>query len=190
MCHFLTRAIATILASAVVFVTGAAQAGTGQCYDRNGRPIGPTYNTDRPNASFNQWVARTGGQCRRVGDTFFGSNNRPYPEAYLNRGRMRPQRHGRAGCSRADLARLAPNIDRRHAERLVRRDFRRQGFYRARVRNSGLVIYVRGRLWQYLRVRTSDGARHQVALRQNRRGGYVALMNTGGGWGRRRYVGR
>jgi len=185
----LARPVMFILAGAILFITGAAQAGTGQCYDPNGRPIGPTYNTDRPNVSFNQWVTRIGGQCRRIGDNFFGSNNRPYPQAYLNRGRVPPQPRGRGGCSRAELASLAPNINSNHAERLLRRDYRRQGHYRAFVRDSGLVIYVRGRLWHYFRVRTPDGIRHQVALRQNRRGDFVALVNSGSGWGRRRFIG-
>jgi hypothetical protein len=190
MWRFLTTAVA------VVMITGSAQAGTGQCYDRNGRPIGPTYNTDRPNASFNQWVARRGGGCRRIGDSFFGSNNRPYPEAYLNRGRARPGRRGRerpgryggAGCSRADLARMAPNIDQNRAERLVARHYRREGFGRVRARSRGLIIYARGRLWHYLRVRGAGGIRHQVALRQTRRGGYVALVNSGSGWSDRRRI--
>jgi hypothetical protein len=188
MLRLLSTSVAIVLAGAVVLIAGAAQAGTGQCFDPNGRPIGPTYDTDRPDASFNQWVARIGGQCRRVSGGFFGSNNRPYPEAYLNRGRRQPPPRGGMGCSRDELARMVPSIDPNHAERVLERDYRRQGFGRVRVRDSGLVIFVHGRLWRYLLVRTSGGARQQVALRQGRRGDFVALVNSGGGWGARRFI--
>lgn len=198
MRKFLTTVVIIIFAGAVVMVTGAAQAGTGQCYDRNGRPIGPTYDTDKPNAAFSQWVTGRGGRCRRISDRFFGSNNRPYPQAYLNRGRGRsgsqgrgrPGRRGDIGCSRADLARLAPNINPNRAERLVARHYRREGLGQVRVRSRGLIIYVQGRLWHYLRVRGAGGIRHQVALRQTRQGGYIARVNSGSGWGARRLIRR
>lgn len=42
---------------------GSAIAGTGQCYDAYGRPVGPVYDTDRPNYAFLDAVVRRGGTC-------------------------------------------------------------------------------------------------------------------------------
>ena len=74
---------AVAIASGIALSSGTASAGTGQCYSNSGRPIGPTYDTDRPNTSFHRWVKYRGGYCRRIGNDFWGSNNRPYPRAYL-----------------------------------------------------------------------------------------------------------
>jgi hypothetical protein len=188
MRRILRATTATIFAGAIVVAAGVAQAGTGQCYDQTGRPVGPTYNTDRPNVSFHRWVAGIGGRCRRIKKNYFGSSKRPYPQAYLNRGGARPRPRGPIYRGRAQLAGLRPNINPEYAARLVKGDYQSQGYDWVRVRNSGLIIYVRGRLWHYLQVRTSDGSRHKVALRQNRRGLYVALVNSGYGWNARRVI--
>jgi hypothetical protein len=59
-----------ILLAATVLGTiagaGAANAGPGQCYDGYGRPVGPVYDTDRPNYSFINSVIRRGGSCTGV----------------------------------------------------------------------------------------------------------------------------
>ncbi|MDH3233280.1 MAG: hypothetical protein OEQ29_07120 [Alphaproteobacteria bacterium] len=189
MCRILRAAAATTFAGAIVVSASLAQAGVGQCYDRQGRAIGPTYNTDHPNASFHKWVARRGGSCRRIGGSYFGSNKRPYPPAYLNPQSARAfPRHRNNPCGRAQLAGLRPSIHPRDAVRLVERSYRRQGYGWVRVRDTGLVIYIRGRLWQYLRVRTSDGTRHKVALREGRGGRFVILENSGHGWDGKRVV--
>jgi len=189
MCRISRAAIAATFAGAIVVSAGLAQAGAGQCYDRSGRAIGPSYDTDHPNVGFQKWVTRIGGRCRRTGSTYFGSNKKPYPQAYLNpRGARRANRRQPVECAPGRLARRGPNIAPKQAERVVTNSFRRQGYGWARVRDAGLVIYVRGRLWRYLRVRTSGSSNKKVALRRTRHGRFVILENSGYGWDVRRVV--
>src|SRR3990170_906080 len=58
-------AIAATVAGALG-LAGPALAGPGQCYDHYGRPIGPVYDTDRPNYGFINSVIRNGGSCTGV----------------------------------------------------------------------------------------------------------------------------
>ena len=59
---------ATVLGAlgAALGAAGTANAGPGQCYDAYGRPVGPVYDTDRPNYSFINSVMRRGGNCTGV----------------------------------------------------------------------------------------------------------------------------
>jgi len=55
-------ALAAGLAGAL-FAAAPAFAGPGQCYNAYGRPVGPVYDTDRPNYRFLNSVMRRGGTC-------------------------------------------------------------------------------------------------------------------------------
>ncbi len=57
--------LAAALAAAVL-AAAPAMAGPGQCYDAYGRPVGPGYDTDRPNYAFIDSVVRRGGSCTGV----------------------------------------------------------------------------------------------------------------------------
>jgi hypothetical protein len=72
-----TLAIAAALVGALGFAAPAL-AGYGHCYDAYGRPVGPAYDTDRPNYGFIQSVTRRGGSCTGV--------NTGYRQDYRNRG--------------------------------------------------------------------------------------------------------
>ncbi len=93
-------AIATIVLGALGFAVPAS-AGPGQCYDAYGRPIGPVYDTDRPNYGFINSVIRRGGSCTGVqpeynpnrGRRYFydddGSSRRFYRDRFYDDGRYR-----------------------------------------------------------------------------------------------------
>jgi len=73
------------VAAAVTLSAGLATpalAGPGQCYDAYGRPVGPVYDTDRPNYRFLDSVVRRGGTCT-------GMTQRPQGPRYRDRGYYR-----------------------------------------------------------------------------------------------------
>lgn len=191
---------AVAIASGIALSSGTASAGTGQCYDRHGRQVGPTYDTDHPNASFHRWLKYNGGYCRRIGNDFWGSNNRPYPRAYLawrsggGYGRPRPG-YGRPGYGGPPPGYGRPGNGRPayfragRASHLISRSYRQRGRAYVRVRDTGRRVYLNGRQWRVFRARFGNGARHRIAARRTGRGVYVALINRGRGWSERRVLG-
>lgn len=59
-----------------------ALAGPGQCYDAYGRPIGPVYDTDRPNYSWINSVIRRGGSCTGVRPEYNPDSGYSYRHRY------------------------------------------------------------------------------------------------------------
>lgn len=194
-------------AGAMVIIAAApAMAGTGQCFDTSGRPVGPTYDTDHPNYNFNRWVSDIGGTCRRIGNDFFGSNGRPYPREFVDYmrggGQGGPQYGGAppgppAGGPPAGGPPPGPGYGQQawagnsgRVEQLLGYAYQRAGIVRYFIRDTGRDIFIENRTWRLFRVRY-EGNRETVAVRLTRRGQYVALFNLGGGqWGRRQFLGR
>jgi hypothetical protein len=50
---------------ALAFATPAVAA-PGHCFSASGQPIGPVYDTERPNTPFINWVQARGGECRAL----------------------------------------------------------------------------------------------------------------------------
>jgi hypothetical protein len=209
--YAMKQALATLVGAGAIAIVAAspALAGTGQCYDRSGRPIGPSYDTDRPNYDFNRWVSDIGGICRRIGKDFFGSNGRPYPREftdYMQGGRRGGPRYGgrppgppREGGAAGPRPGGPPGPGYgRHAwsgnpgrvQQLLGYAYQRAGITRFFIRDTHRDIFIGNRVWRLFRVRY-PGNRDRVAVRLTRRGQYLALYDLGGGqWGRRQFLGR
>jgi len=65
-------------AGALVFLIGPAQAATGQCYNRDGQPVGSPSDTDNPPYGYIRSVQREGGFCRRIAAQSPGPNRDGY----------------------------------------------------------------------------------------------------------------
>jgi hypothetical protein len=77
--------IAFTVVGALCFAAPAL-ASPGQCYDAYGRPVGPVYDTDRPNYRFINSVIRRGGSCTGVRSDYDASPNYYYsPKRQYNR---------------------------------------------------------------------------------------------------------
>ncbi len=64
---------------------GSAIAGVGQCFDRFGNPVGPSYDTDRPNYGYINSVLARGGSCTGVNPGWgYGPHTRYYGYGYDN----------------------------------------------------------------------------------------------------------
>ncbi len=74
-------AIAAVLAG-TFGLAAPALAGPGQCYDHNGRPVGPVYDTDNPNYGFINSVIRNGGSCTGVQSGYNPYGRRTYQYDY------------------------------------------------------------------------------------------------------------
>ena len=71
------RILATAAVIAALLVPAApALAGTGQCYDAYGRPIGGPFYTFNPNRAFIDSVIARGGRCT-VSETPYGTYQAP-----------------------------------------------------------------------------------------------------------------
>src|SRR5215510_25636 len=47
-----------------IALASPAAAAPGHCFSASGQPIGPVYDTERPDTAFITWVQARGGECR------------------------------------------------------------------------------------------------------------------------------
>jgi hypothetical protein len=176
-----TAALAAICTFAFA---GTAAAGAGQCFYPGGQPVGPLYNTDRPNYGWIEWVQRQGGTCRGVStleEQGLRTQARGYPPEFAggpNRGYRPPAYQPPPGYTPPGEA---WDGDSQRARYVVREWLAYTGRPYARVRDTGRVIYRHNRRWRIFFARWNDGGRLQVAARLMRsRGEYVAMRSYDG----------
>ena len=169
--------ISMLAIAAVVALPSLASAGTGQCYNKQGHPVGPTYDTDHPNYPFLEWVKRHGGECKRVGSS--PNYTRTYPQGY-------PHRYPNGQPSFYANPHTPSNIDDfgevLRADSLLKQHYTAQGHSNVSAVALNQYTSMDGRGWRIFRVFWVPSHFEYVAVRRNRAGMYVAKKNYGSRW--------
>ncbi len=179
----MSRSATILFAAAVACVPAAASAGTGQCYNRQGTPIGPTYDTDKPDYAYLKWVQDHGGKCVRVGSTA-APNYSTYQPAYPQH---RPHYYpngapdfmtGPARPQGTDNQFSSPR-----ANELIRQHYMGIGHATVSVSSEYRDVTIDGVGWRLFRVHWWPEHYEYVASRRNQNGMYLARKSFGGhGW--------
>jgi hypothetical protein len=183
-----------LLAGGCVLAFAApAAAAPGHCFSANGQPIGPVYDTERPDTAFITWVQARGGECRGLrADEVTLLRGRPdeYPTEYRRTEIQERPLDAAPGAPRSapDAApppTLAWQGDPVVARRLIVTHYQTTA-PNLTVSDTGRVVTLQqGGAWRIYETVYPDGSRRQVAVQLRPDRQYVLMENVdGGGWGR------
>jgi hypothetical protein len=71
-------------AAALSLTAGSATAGSGQCYNVDGKPTGPAYDVDAPDEDWIRFVIARGGRCKGSDPIVQGPPSRLNPHEVPN----------------------------------------------------------------------------------------------------------
>lgn len=185
------KLIAIAGVSALALAAPAAAA-PGHCFTASGQPIGPVFDTERPDTAFVTWVQARGGECRalRADEVTLYRESREYPREY-----RRVEVERRPVDVAPGAPRSAPELpppptgtvmwegDPAMAHRLIVTHYTAAGPVRTVV-DTGQVIVLEPRgSWRIYETVHADGTRRRVAVQMRTEGRYVLMESrSGGGW--------
>jgi hypothetical protein len=174
---------------AIAFAAPAAAA-PGHCFSASGQPIGPVYDTERPDTAFITWVQARGGECRALRAdevTLYRGQPTEYPSEF-RRTEIIQERplDASPGAPRSvpDLPpppRLTWQGDPVVARRLIVTHYR-SAAPDISVTDTGRVVALsQGGAWRIYETVYPDGSRRQVAVQMRPDRQYLLMESTDGG---------
>jgi hypothetical protein len=166
----------------------------GHCFSANGQPIGPVYDTERPDTAFITWVQARGGECRGLrADEVTLLRGRPadYPTEYRRTEIQERPLDASPGAPRsvpqaAPPPPLAWQGDPVVARRLIVTHYQATE-PNLTVTDTGRVVTLQrdGSAWRIYETVYPDGSRRQVAVQERADRQYVLMESVdGGSWSR------
>jgi hypothetical protein len=163
-----------------------AAAAPGHCFTADGRPIGPVFDTERPNTQFNTWVQAQGGECRGLrADEVTLYRGRPgeYPPEYRRTEIRERPLEAVPGAPRS--VETAPPIlawegDPSLARRLIVTHYQ-TATPNLSVTDTGRVVALSGgNAWRIYETVYADGTRRHVAVQMRAPRQYVLMESADG----------
>lgn len=170
-------------------LTAPAAAAPGNCFTANGQPIGPVYDTERPDTQFNTWVQAQGGECRALRAdevTLYRGRSADYPGEYRRSdtpGRPLEAVPGAPPSVEAPPA-VAWEGDPLVARRLIVTHYRTAAPDLTVTDTGRVVALSSGGAWRIYETVYSDGSRRQVAVQMRAPRQYILMESADGRrWG-------
>ena len=182
----MTTKVYLIAGTCALALAAPAAAAPGHCFTASGQPIGPVYDTERPDTAFNTWVQARGGECRALrADEVTLYRGRPsgYPSEY--RRTDVPERPLEAVPGAPRSVETAPPTlawqgDPTVARRLIVTHFHATA-PNLTVTDTGRVVALsNGSAWRIYETVYPDGSRRQVAVQMRADRQYVLMESTDG----------
>jgi hypothetical protein len=182
-----------LVGGCVLAFAAPAMAAPGHCFGTNGQPIGPVYDTERPDTAFITWVQARGGECRALrADEVTLLRARPgdYPTEYRRTEIQERPLDVAPGAPRSvpdagPPPTLAWQGDPMVARRLIVTHYQ-AAEPNLTVSDTGRVVALQqGGAWRIYETVYPDGSRRQVAVQLRPDRQYVLMESVdGGGWSR------
>jgi len=166
-----------------VALAAPAAAAPGHCFTASGQPIGPVFDTERPNTQFNTWVQERGGECRalRADEVTLYRGGTEYPSEYRAQERPLDVSPGAPRSIETAPPTLAWQGDPVVARRLIVTHYQ-SATPNLTVTDTGRVIALsQGGAWRIYETIYPDGSRRQVAVQMRPDRQYLLMESTDGG---------
>ncbi len=165
-----------------------AAAAPGHCFSASGQPIGPVYDTERPNTQFITWVQARGGECRALRAdevTLYRGQPDDYPTEFRRTEIQERPLDASPGAPRTlREAAPPPSLAWQGDPTLVRRLIVTHYHSTApnlTVTDTGRVVALsQGGAWRIYETVYPDGSRRQVAVQMRPDRQYVLMESTDG----------
>ncbi len=176
-----------LLAGACTLALAApATAAPGHCFNANGQPIGPVYDTERPDTQFNTWVQAQGGECRALRAeevTLYRGRPADYPSEYRRTEiRERPLEAVPGAPRSVETAppAVAWEGDPVVARRMIVTHYQ-SSTPNLTVTDTGRVVALsNGGAWRIYETVYADGSRRQVAVQMHAPRQYLLMESADG----------
>lgn len=162
-----------------------AAAAPGHCFTADGRPVGPVYDTERPDTQFNTWVQAQGGECRALRAdevTLHRGSPGEYPSEYRRTEIRERPLEAVPGAPRSVETRpaLTWQGDPVVARRLIVTHYQPTA-PNVTVTDTGRIVALNdGSAWRIYETVYPNGSRRQVAVQMRADRQYVLMENSDG----------
>jgi hypothetical protein len=183
-----------LLAGCAMALASPAAAAPGHCFTAAGAPIGPVYDTERPDTPFLTWVQARGGECRALRAdevTLYRGRPNDYPMEFRRTEIQERPLDVAPGAPRSAPDAVPPpgmalnwQGDPALARRMIVMHYQATS-PDVRVTDTGRVVALsQGGAWRIYETITADGTRREVAVQLRSDKQYVLMESGDGGrWG-------
>lgn len=176
----------TLAGACALALASPAVAAPGNCFNADGQPIGPVYDTERPDTQFNTWVQAQGGECRALRAeevTLYRGRPADYPSGYRRTEiRERPLEAVPGAPRSAETAppAVAWEGDPIEARRLIVMHYQ-AATPNLTVADTGRVVALTNNgAWRIYETVYADGSRRQVAVQMRAPRQYLLMESADG----------
>lgn len=182
----MTRTLILLAGACTLALAAPAVAAPGHCFTANGQPIGPVFDTERPDTQFNTWVQAQGGECRALRAdevTLYRGRTGEYPSEYRRTEIRERPLEAVPGAPRS-VETAPPTVawqgDPIVARRLIVTHYQ-TSTPALTVTDTGRVMALsNGGAWRIYETVYADGSRRQVAVQMRAPRQYLLMESADG----------